>query len=297
MTPMRAVDAFSKACGSRPSLVRDSGSRQGVGLYGWNTGPVDEVRLPGTHDVILSLHLDGAREVRLHTRSGLTRSVSRPGLLTLMPHGRPIGFRTEGQVEFATLHFPSSLVPRQYQAEWRQLMSLPHCLFAFRDDYLHHGICTLMRAAQLPVQDSEPFRRGLFDAMLSHLARRIGDAGDETIVLPTRSERGLREPDIDAALAHIEQHLADKLTVEDLASIAGVGRALFAREFAARLGCTPHRYLNQRRIERAKTLLLDPGFSLGDIAYEVGFSGPSHFTSVFRALEGRTPSAYLIDAR
>lgn len=289
----RAVDAFSATCHAAPALSLDSASRRGVGLYGWRSGPVDEVHLPETGDLILSLHLGGARRVRLFTERGLTRSVSRPGDLTLMPHGRPIGFRTEGAVDFATLHFPSYLAARHHVAEWASLQGLRQCLFAFRDDYVSANVRALMRAAHATSADSTRYRRRLFDALVVHLAQLVEARGIEPVELPTCNARAPRAPNFEAVLAHIEQHLGEKLGLDELAALAGVSRALFAREFTARFGCAPHRYLNRRRVERAKDLLRLGGVSLADVAYEVGFCGQSHLATIFKAFEGRTPSAYL----
>lgn len=290
---LRAVDAFSEACKAQPSLVRDQSSRRGIGLYGWNTGPVKEVHLPGTGEMILSLHLGGSRRVRLFTNDGLSRSVSKPGDITLMPHGQPISFRTEGAVDFVTVHFPSQPGTRRSPEALARMLNLSSCLFAFRDDYICASVKALMHAARTPSAANAAYSSKVFASLISHLARLVGDSNAERIHLPARAERGLRQPDFAAVLTHIEQRLADKLTLDILAEWSGVSRAVFAREFNARFKCSPHRFLTARRVERAK-LLLDRGeLSLADVAYEVGFSGQSHFTTTFKAFEGCTPHAFV----
>ena len=66
----------------------------------------------------------------------------------------------------------------------------------------------------------------------------------------------------------------------------------FARTFKSLVGEPPHRYILKRRIERAKILLQVTQYSAAEVAYQVGFSNPSHFTSQFRKLVGATPKVY-----
>jgi len=54
----------------------------------------------------------------------------------------------------------------------------------------------------------------------------------------------------------------------------------------------PHRYLSNRRIERAKSLLVERKLSVTEIGHEVGFSETSSFTSAFRKITGETPTDY-----
>lgn len=66
----------------------------------------------------------------------------------------------------------------------------------------------------------------------------------------------------------------------------------FLRAFKHSLGCTPHQYLLQRRIEAAKRLLATPAVPISTVAMQVGFRTHSHFTMFFRRLTGVSPTAY-----
>lgn len=66
----------------------------------------------------------------------------------------------------------------------------------------------------------------------------------------------------------------------------------FARAFKAATGETPHKYLIQRRMERAKVLLTVTQLAIAEVAYRVGFSNQSHFTTHFRKATGVTPKDY-----
>ncbi len=90
----------------------------------------------------------------------------------------------------------------------------------------------------------------------------------------------------------IEDNLAEKLTISDMAAVVHMSQFHFARVFKAATGESPHRYVTQRRMERAKVLLNVTKFPVAEIAYRVGFYNPSHFTSQFRKLMGMTPKKY-----
>src|SRR5215469_15883817 len=91
---------------------------------------------------------------------------------------------------------------------------------------------------------------------------------------------------------YIESHLDDRLTLADLARVASLSPYHFSRSFKLALGINPQRYLIQRRLERAKTLMLGTDQSLARIAQEAGFADQSHLTSIFRRETGMTPGQF-----
>lgn len=93
-------------------------------------------------------------------------------------------------------------------------------------------------------------------------------------------------------LAHIEQNLMHEIRLSELAELHGWSQFHFSRYFKRWMGVSPHQYVLQQRIERAKSLLGDSGLELADIALESGFSNQSHFGSTFRRLTGLTPNQY-----
>jgi AraC family transcriptional regulator len=91
---------------------------------------------------------------------------------------------------------------------------------------------------------------------------------------------------------YIEDNLAEELSIETLASLVPMSQFHFARAFKSLIGEPPHRYILLRRIERAKVLLKVTQYSAAEIAYQIGFSNPSHFTSQFRKIVGATPKHF-----
>ena len=91
---------------------------------------------------------------------------------------------------------------------------------------------------------------------------------------------------------HIERELAHKISLRELAGIAGLSAGHFCRAFKQSVGMSPHRYLLQRRIAAAADLIRTTDRSLAEVALNVGFADQSHFTRVFARESGETPSAF-----
>lgn len=108
-----------------------------------------------------------------------------------------------------------------------------------------------------------------------------------------RAFRGGLRAHVQARLLRlIDERLAERLRVQDLAREACLSPFHFARMFKQATGLAPHAYLTARRLERARELLVLDGLSLAEVARRCGFSTQAHFCSVFRAHTGVTPGAY-----
>jgi AraC family transcriptional regulator len=91
---------------------------------------------------------------------------------------------------------------------------------------------------------------------------------------------------------YIEEHLAEDLAIATLAALIPMSQFHFARAFKVAIGESPHRYIMQRRIERAKILLSVTRLSVAEVSYQTGFSNQSHFTAQFRKAIGMTPKQF-----
>lgn len=91
----------------------------------------------------------------------------------------------------------------------------------------------------------------------------------------------------------IEERLDDPPSIEAMAALAAMGTSQFLRAFRLGFGMPPHQYVLAARVARACRLLAGRGeASLAELAVGLGFASHAHFTTVFRARTGMTPSAY-----
>jgi len=98
-------------------------------------------------------------------------------------------------------------------------------------------------------------------------------------------------PEIEKVCKIIEQNLSNKITLEFLSASAGLSKSAFLRAFTRQKGITPCRYVENLRIDKAKTLLLK-GIPLLEIAFAAGFSSQSHFINSFKSITGLAPGVF-----
>lgn len=99
--------------------------------------------------------------------------------------------------------------------------------------------------------------------------------------------------EIDRVIEHIHSHIDEKLTIADMADIAGMSPSNFSRTFKKETGMPPAEYLIQIRLDRAKKHLLAGDKSVTEIALECGFNSPAYLSACFHKRFNLTPSEYL----
>jgi len=91
---------------------------------------------------------------------------------------------------------------------------------------------------------------------------------------------------------YVDSHLGETIHVKDLSAIARRSTAHFCRAFKRTFGQTPHAYLTARRLERAKSLMVECDEQLCVIAVLCGFTDQAHLSKLFRLHMGQTPGAW-----
>jgi AraC family transcriptional regulator len=122
-------------------------------------------------------------------------------------------------------------------------------------------------------------------SVCAHLAGHY--SGQRSAPLPAAS--GLSPGMASRAKELLAAHVAETLSIEDLAQACGLSRSHFGTAFKLSTGLTPHAWRQQYRIERAQALLLGERVDLAAIAALCGFADQSHFNRVFARLVGDTP--------
>ena len=110
--------------------------------------------------------------------------------------------------------------------------------------------------------------------------------------LKPHSYKKLSQQKLKRIYEYIEINLDRKITLSDLAKIAGVGKFYFCRLFKTSVDLTPYQYVLQQRVERAKRLLRHSNLPICDISLECGFSSQSHLTKHFRNMVNSSPMNY-----
>jgi len=102
----------------------------------------------------------------------------------------------------------------------------------------------------------------------------------------------LRDEAVARAVQYIQDHLRERLRVSELSRVAGICRSLLERRFRAILGRTPLEEIHRARVEHAARLLAETAMPIAQIADVSGFRDAKHLHTLFRSLQGISPSEY-----
>lgn len=124
------------------------------------------------------------------------------------------------------------------------------------------------------------------EACLGQLLRRHVDASFQI----RRRRPSLTPAALRRVADFIDANIDQTLRLEELAQVAGVTRAHFARAFRNDTGFTPHRYVMLRRVDAALQMLRRGGMSIAEVASLSGFADNAHLSRIFRTMLGVGPS-------
>ncbi|WP_426285574.1 helix-turn-helix transcriptional regulator [Luteibacter sp. E-22] len=115
-------------------------------------------------------------------------------------------------------------------------------------------------------------------------------AQEQPMAARRRTGAGLAPWQARRVAAHVDENLGFPITIEHLATIAGLSSSYFCRAFKDTFGDPPHAYIMRRRVERAQSLMLQTREPLSQIALACGLSDQAHLCNLFRRLVGQSPS-------
>ena len=243
----------------------------------------------------IAVMLEGRVHLRRRGDGRLQHSDAVPGMIWLCPAGvREDMIKAYGDIaEMIHIYLPAMLLS---ETTLRELDVNPevvrlHFDGGFRDPLIER----IARAIHAELLDPAPAGKMLVETLGAALGiqilRRHSNLERAAISLP--SVRGALDPRRLRRIAEfIDAHLSEDLTVETLANEACLSPFHFARAFKAATGTAPHRYLTDRRIEHAKSLIAEGCLPLVEIADVCGFSSQAHLTRWFKRIVGTTPGAY-----
>ena len=124
--------------------------------------------------------------------------------------------------------------------------------------------------------------------LLEIFAGHVSTLANEIVVQEDEAE----SPMIRRARAYILANQADPIDLDKVAQAMHVSTFYFCKMFKKATGLTFTDYLSRVRVEKAKTLLLNPHLRISEIAYDVGFQSLTHFNRMFRKIVGQSPTVY-----
>jgi len=211
-----------------------------------------------------------------------------PNQICLFPAEMPMSARCADRHEFAMVSIEPKFLARAAHdiSGLDGLELLPK--LAVTDPLVASLITSLDREAERGCPEGTAYAESLATMLAVHLARSYS-------AKPSRlneSGGGLNRHQLARVIDYVHAHYAQDIPLSALAAVAGLSLYHFARLFKQSTRLTPHQYLLQVRVERAKGRLLHSQESITAIALQVGFCDQSHFATHFKRAYGVTPRAF-----
>lgn len=113
----------------------------------------------------------------------------------------------------------------------------------------------------------------------------------ELLLEETKSIKNSDNPDIEASLLYIRDHIEENLELDQLASLCSLSTSQYKQKFRKVVGVSPRNYINKEKIEYSKKLL-QQGCSITDVAMQLNFSSSSYYSTVFKKYTMQSPKEY-----
>ena len=206
------------------------------------------------------------------------------GDLSLIPGGWGTTSWTETTLEFFQVELGPELVRRAAGGAGADVDL--RCLFSFDDPLSRELVSSMVAEAQAQGAAARMY----VESAGVVLAQRL-------LSLSRRPVAPMPRPGLPpAVLRRAKEFLHDEMNrnpgVIELSAVVGMNVHHFSRMFKRSTGLSPHQYLGNIRLERAKRLLAEGRARIIEIAYEIGYENPSQFSEFFRKRTGLSPSEF-----
>jgi AraC family transcriptional regulator len=269
-----------------PKVVEYASVVEGVAL-GLRWDPKGTLELSGFEDALVCIHVGPAAGLVCRRGGRVYSGTSVQGDIDIIPARTPMRWEMQDQNDTALiLSLPPALLqtvadgtgPGAARIELRDR-------FQIRDSELETLIWAMKREMEAGSPSGRLYLDGLTLAVASRLVARHSSAAK-----PIEERReGLDGRRLKRVLSFIEDQLAEDLSLEKIAAIVGLSASHLQALFRISMGVPIHQYVIQRRVERAKTLLMQDELSMAQIALAAGFAHQSHMARHMRRMLGVPP--------
>jgi AraC family transcriptional regulator len=194
-----------------------------------------------------------------------------------------------GSYDVLHLHVPNDLIAECA----RDMFGHEQALFRSRSDPTTDPTVELLGRALLGANKfKDPFARLYADSVSMAIVSRLLASAARTAATNGPKVSKLAQWRLNRAIEYIDAHLAERVSLADVSSAAGLRPMHFAAQFRAATGLRPHEYLLRSRVKRAQDMLARTRMSVIYVALSVGFQTQAHFTTVFKRFVGQSPCAW-----
>jgi AraC family transcriptional regulator len=275
------ASALAAAGGTQLEALMRGDDRGAVGAALYTSPPYD-LRVPALLVSRLSVNMTCARVSGGPEGERLRHFEAKRHSLFLTPAGTAVRWHKQSPSRHLNIYFhPDGFSKGDDEAPWLAEgepifnAAIPG-LRALADEL----VAELNGRDNLSVEASDSLAR----LLLVRLARRPPRAASASSALTPRVLARLRD--------YVEEHLAERILVADLAAVAGMSPNRFAQAYSERTEQSPHQFVLGLRLVRAMTLLRQSRLGLAEVAVVCGFASQQHLTHTMRRRLGTTPARY-----
>jgi AraC family transcriptional regulator len=259
----------------------------GVWLRGYRYGALDVV-VPPVSDFTSVSYLRGATLMERRCEGAWTRTYCGPGDVSLLTRSQRSHWHWTEEIDVSHVYLSESLVSGICAEVTDRSIADVRLQDVVKT---HDPIVTATVAAITGEARQQAFGSGLYveaaaTQLVVHLLRKYA-----RVTFRERTGEGRLSPaQVRRMMDYIESRLHEQLSLETLAAVAGMGVWTFTRHFRESFGRTPHAYIIERRIDRARRLLVEGSLPIKEVASVCGFADQAHMTRLFRAHLHTTPA-------
>jgi len=233
---------------------------------------------------------DNRLDVQL-TVDGRSQTIAAaPGMIGIYPASIWQTFEWHQEGSFLDLYLdPTLLTQAGLELCDREGIELVPVLASASAPLLYQIAISLKTALETDRSSSRLYADALGRALSAHLILRYSTRNPKI----KKYSGGLSAQKLQRVVDYIDEHLERELSLAELAKLVELSSYHFARAFKQSTGFAPHQYHLQRRIERAKKLLLTRQSGIAEVSYAVGFASQAHLNYHFKRFVGVTPTAFL----
>lgn len=271
-----------------PTLSSRHVGWDGIAMESFNHVPACSIPEHEHPTHMLNLQISGRMRCEWTTEGRTRRAEHGPGNIYILPTGTRDRFTRWAPTSHLTLAMAPYFLARALDetAHLADIELIPN--WNIHDSH----IASLMLALRSDLEDGSPagplYGESLGVALAHYLIRRYSVRASRE----RGHKGGMPTARLNRVLDFLRQNFAKETRLWELAELAGMSPHYFCDLFKKSTGFSPHQYLLQYRIGRAKIFLRSPQFGISQVAKATGFVDQSHFTKVFRRIVGVTPTQF-----
>lgn len=213
-----------------------------------------------------------------------------PGMIWINPPHSPFSHEISEPCYFVILAIEEKTFFSEFKSRFdsKRLQFLNN--YNVQDEALKGIIELFLMEVQTGGRNGPLYLKNLLSLVTTHYINNYSNFADLQKDRESVSKFGQREMIL--IQEHIENHLDQNITIEELSDQLNCSKFYFLREFKKLNGITPYQYILSKKLDEAKRLLQPPEATISSVAYDLGFNDQAHFTRAFKNHFDLTPGQF-----